>query len=86
MLFDAYDDVAERMVHALRAEGLRTEANEPYSGKIGLIYSANRHGTQHDVPYLELEIRQDLIAAERSARRVAQRVFHALTAVGVEAP
>lgn len=77
VLFDAYDDVAERMVHALRAEGLRTEANEPYSGKIGLIYSANRHGRAHTVPYLELELRQDLIASERAARRVAAAVARA---------
>lgn len=86
VLFDRYDDVALALVEAMRAQGLVTEANEPYSGKAGLIYSANRHGTRHDVPYVELELRQDLIAAERSARRVAQRVFHALTAVGVEAP
>lgn len=77
VLFDQYDEVAEHMVRALGAEGLRTEPNQPYSGKVGLIYSANRHGHTHDVPYLELELRQDLITAERDARRIAAAVARA---------
>jgi predicted N-formylglutamate amidohydrolase len=81
VLFDRHDDLAEGMVRALRDRGLRTEANEPYSGKAGLIYSAARHGV--GLPYLELELRQDLIADDRSARRVARTVAAALRAIGV---
>lgn len=83
VLFDQHDDLAERLLRALREEGVRAEANEPYSGKAGLIYSANRHGTNHGVPYLEIEVRQDLVRSERHARRVARRVWRALRAVGV---
>ena len=83
VLFDQHDDLAELLLRALRAHGVRAEANEPYSGKAGLIYSANRHGTSHGLPYLEIEVRQDLIASERQARRMARRVWAALRDVGV---
>jgi predicted N-formylglutamate amidohydrolase len=83
VLFDQHDDLADRLLHALRAKGLAAEANEPYSGKAGLIYSANRHGTRHDVPYLEIEVRQDLLASDRQARDVARTVWGALSAVGL---
>lgn len=82
VLFDRHDDLAEGMVRALRDGGLRAEPNEPYSGKVGLIYSANRHGLGNGLPYLELEIRQDLIANERSARAMAARIGRALAAIG----
>ena len=82
VLFDRHDDLAEALLRALRAEGVRAEANEPYSGKAGLIYSANRHGTAYDVPYLEIEVRQDLVGAGRAARGVARRVWRALRAIG----
>lgn len=83
VLFDQHDDLAEALLRALREEGVRAEANEPYSGKAGLIYSANRHGTNHGVPYLEIEVRQDLVRSERHARRVARQMWRALRAVGV---
>jgi predicted N-formylglutamate amidohydrolase len=83
VLFDRHDDVADRLLGALREQGLRAEANEPYSGKDGLIYSANRHGSRHGVPYLEIEVRQDLLAAGRGARRVARQIWAALVQVGL---
>ncbi|MDP2311093.1 MAG: N-formylglutamate amidohydrolase [Pseudomonadota bacterium] len=83
VLFDQHDDVAEGLLRALRAQGIKAEANEPYSGKAGLIYSANRHGTNHGLPYLEIEVRQDLLASDRMARDVARRVWSALRAVGI---
>ena len=83
VLFDRHDDVADALLHALRAEGVRAEANEPYSGKAGLIYSANRHGETHALPYLEIEVRQDLVANERLARGMARKVWRAMKAVGV---
>ena len=41
--------------------------NEPWSGLVGLIYSAERHATAHGRIALELEVRQDL--AENPAFR-----------------
>lgn len=82
VLFDRHDALAEAMVLALRAQGLRTEANEPYSGKAGLIYSAARHGGDGPLPYFEIELRQDLVATRTRADAVADRVHAALRACG----
>lgn len=82
VLFDQHDEAALRLVEGLRAEGLRAEPNEPYSGKVGLIYSAALHGQAAGVPYLELEVRQDLIATRPLAVAMAARVRRALTASG----
>jgi hypothetical protein len=35
--------------------------------------SAQRHGANHAVPYLEIELRQDLIASREGARRPRRR-------------
>lgn len=78
VLFDSGEEHARRLETALAAEGFRTAQNEPYSGYAGMIYSARRHGRAHGVPYLELEIRQDLIARPDAARDVAARVGRAL--------
>ncbi len=83
VLFDSYDDLGHRWVEALRSEGFSAEANQPYSGKEGLIYSANRHGTVHRLPYLELELRQDLIRSDRQAQQVARRVWSSICKAGI---
>ena len=63
VLFDETDSGAA----ALLLDGLRSrssavvEANAPWSGLLGLIYSVARHGAVHRVPYLELEVRDDLL-------------------------
>ena len=83
VLFDQYDDLAMAWVAALRQEGFRAEPNEPYSGKKGLIYSPARHGNDNGLPYLELEVRQDLIATRPLAKAVAARIFRAMGVAGV---
>lgn len=82
VLFDDHDALAMRLVHELRAEGWRTEPNEPYSGKAGLIYSAARHGREADVPYLEIEVRQDLVNTRAKAEAVADRIRSAMRRCG----
>ncbi len=61
-------------------EGFAVELNAPYSGFDGLIYSARRHGLEHGIEYLELEVRQDLIDTPAAAERVGLRIARALTA------
>lgn len=82
VLFDEDDATHLRLVDALRAEGFVAEANQPYSGKAGLIYSAQRHGREEGIPYFEIEVRQDLVAAERHASYQARRVHRALLRAG----
>ncbi|MBT8493628.1 MAG: N-formylglutamate amidohydrolase [Deltaproteobacteria bacterium] len=80
VLFDDFDEDAWHLQQALLQEEFVAELNEPYSGRGpgALIYSAQRHGHALGTKYLELEVRQDLIAAEGDARAVAARVGRAL--------
>lgn len=81
VLYDAHDELAETWFDAIRAAGVVVAKNEPYSGKAGLIYSAKRHGDRHGLPYLELELRQDLIDTPERARAWAERLAPTLTPV-----
>ena len=78
VLFDAHDEHARCFEGALAERGFETALNAPYSGRDGLIYSALRHGAAHDIVYLELEVRQDLIETTEKARAVAERIARGL--------
>lgn len=78
VLYDLHEEPAGRLASALEVEGFRTELNKPYSGFDNVISSARRHGRDHDLTYLELEIRQDLLESNASRRNVAERVANAL--------
>lgn len=78
VLFDTWPDEARRLRDALCDEGLRAVLNEPYSGLDGLMYSATRHGQGHGVRYLELEVRQDLLADRSGVSLVASQLVRAL--------
>lgn len=56
------DDRAARIAIDLLAEaGINVGDNEPYSGKL-LNATLNRHGEGRGIPYLAIEVRNDLIA------------------------
>ncbi len=74
VLFDSYPSVAARLMEEFEAEGFDTLLNEPYSGIDNVMYAAKRHGLQHGVVYLEVEIRQDLIGTVEDARAVGRRL------------
>ena len=86
VLFDRFDPVAARFGQHLREQGFRTELNEPYSGKEGGIFCAARHGSRHGVIYLELEVRNDLLATQDAIEDVAERVCRALTTLQIRGP
>jgi predicted N-formylglutamate amidohydrolase len=81
VLFDDHEALAGALNQALREQGLDARENEPYSGKAGLIYSAARHGRAAGIPYLEIELRQDLVASRRGSRAISAKVGAALEAV-----
>jgi len=60
VLFDEEEALAQRVHAALCADGFAVELNEPYSGKQGLIYSADLHARAQGRRALEIEVRQDL--------------------------
>jgi predicted N-formylglutamate amidohydrolase len=76
VLFDREEDLAVELAAELSSKGLRVELNEPYSGRAGLIYSADRHAKVHARRALEIEVRQDL-AVEDVFRRSLVRVLSA---------
>ena len=79
VLFDANDQMAEEMIEYLISEGFRCKANEPYSGRTGeLMYAANRHGLFHEVPYIEFEVRQDLITNHEDRVCISAAIHKAL--------
>lgn len=64
VLWNHYDKLAHLTADGLEARGdLVVGRNVPYSGKI-LNYTMDRHAEAHDIPYVTLEIRQDLIEDE----------------------
>ena len=78
VLFDRYAAVATRLAELLRDEDFKTELNQPYSGMAGMMFAANRHGSAHNVVYLETEVRQDLTDTAPKARAVGKRFASAL--------
>jgi len=74
ILFDRYEDMAEDLAEELTGVGFRTALNEPYSGFEELIYSVSRHGNAYRVPYLELEVRQDLIDTPVKAQKIGRHL------------
>ncbi len=81
VLFNEHDERAWYMEEALTAQGFEVALNAPYSGKPPdrLIYAAQRHGQYLQIPYLELEIRQDLIETSQLAREVGNRIATGLS-------
>jgi len=59
VLFNLDEAPARALGDALAARFERVAYNEPWSGRMGLIYAAERHATAHGRAALELEVRQD---------------------------
>jgi predicted N-formylglutamate amidohydrolase len=68
LLYNRDDRAARIAIDLLRARGVETGDNEPYSGRL-LNATLNRHGEAHGLPYLAIEVRNDLI---RDAAGVAR--------------
>lgn len=64
----------------LTAAGIVTGDNEPYSGRI-LNATMNRHAEANGIPYLGLEIRNDLIADPVGVARWSESCAHLVSAV-----
>jgi predicted N-formylglutamate amidohydrolase len=60
VLFDDEEALAQRLLHAIADDDWHVDLNEPWSGKQGLIYSADRHAKKHGRRPIEIEVRQDL--------------------------
>ncbi|EHH69357.1 N-formylglutamate amidohydrolase [Gluconobacter morbifer] len=73
--------MARVMLDLLKAEDLCVGDNEPYVLTDVSDYTVPRHAEAAGLPYLEIEIRQDLIAGEEGQRDWADLLAHLLPRV-----
>lgn len=74
ILYNQDDRLARRAIDWLRREpGLNVGDNEPYSGRL-LNYTMDRHAEARGLPYLSIEIRQDLISTPEGVADWSERL------------
>lgn len=83
VLFDDHAPLARRLGRALSAQGFSVRYNRPYSALEGLIYTVARHGSNHRLPYLELEFNQATLGSARRRASVARRAARAIADLDV---
>ena len=84
ILFDRDESLAIDLMCILREQGYFVASNEPYSGKNGLIYSADRHGRNAQIPYVEIEFNQSILSSPARIQRVAKDVALALQHLDIQ--
>jgi predicted N-formylglutamate amidohydrolase len=78
VLYMDHARLAGRLGRSFVAQGFSVRYNRPYSGREGLIYAAGRHGSFHQVPYLELEFNQRSLGTDAACRETGRRAAAAL--------
>ncbi len=73
VLYNNDDRAARIAIPLLEAAGIVTGDQQPYSGKL-LNATMNRHGEANGIPYLGLEVRQDLIDSDEGVDQWAARL------------
>lgn len=73
ILYNEDERAARIAIPYLEAQGLVVGDQEPYSGKL-LNASMNRHAEPNGLPYLSVEVRQDLISDETGQAEWAERL------------
>jgi predicted N-formylglutamate amidohydrolase len=73
VLYNRDERAARIAIPMLRERGVVTGDNEPYSGR-ALNATMNRHGEGRSLPYLGLEVRQDLIATGEGVAQWADQL------------
>lgn len=68
ILYNQDDRAARIAIPMLREAGLVTGDNEPYSGQL-LNATMNMHAEGNGIPYLAIEVRNDLISDDAGVRR-----------------
>ncbi|MFZ5707737.1 MAG: N-formylglutamate amidohydrolase [Pseudomonadota bacterium] len=81
VLYNRDDRSARLGIDALRDAGVITGDNEPYSGEV-LNATMNLHAEANGIPYLGLEVRQDLIGDAAGVADWADRLAPVIARVG----
>jgi len=74
ILYEHHRGLAHRLGRSLRDDGLNVRYNQPYSGMKGMMYAADRHGSHHRLPCLEIEVNQRLFDDPRAVPRLGRAV------------
>jgi predicted N-formylglutamate amidohydrolase len=70
VLYNEYETAANFAIERLEGEGLVVGDQLPYSGKL-LNATMNRHAEANEIPYIGVEIRQDLVGTSVGQERFA---------------
>lgn len=70
ILYNEYETAANLAIARLEGEGLVVGDQLPYSGKL-LNATMNRHAEANEIPYVGVEIRQDLVGSSAGQERFA---------------
>lgn len=70
ILYNEYEAASNLAIERLEGEGLVVGDQLPYSGKF-LNATMNRHAETNDIPYVGVEIRQDLVETSAGQERFA---------------
>jgi predicted N-formylglutamate amidohydrolase len=81
ILFDRDRTLADPLIGALKAEGLRVGVNEPYSPADRVYYTLTRHAESRGLAAVMIEIRNDLIGDAESESRWGTRLARVLSAL-----
>ena len=79
VLFDHDEALAIQVASMLEARGLVVALNEPYSGRGGLMYAADRHAVASGRRGIEIEVRQDLATDPAVQPRLVDALAEAFT-------
>jgi predicted N-formylglutamate amidohydrolase len=73
VLYNEDDRLVAGAIAALEAEGLLVGDQQPYSGKV-LNATMNRHAEANNIPYIGIEMRQDLVGDAAGQALFAERL------------
>lgn len=85
VLYNEDDRLAGAAIAALQAEGMIVGDQQPYSGKL-LNATMNRHAEGNAIPYIGIEMRQDLVGNAAGQALFAQRLSRMCSKVALNLP
>ena len=85
VLYNEDERLAAAAIVALEAEGLVVGDQQPYSGKL-LNATMNRHAEANDIPYVGIEMRQDLVGDSAGQALFAARLTKMCRKVALNLP
>ena len=85
VLYNEDDRLAAAAIAALEAENMIVGDQQPYSGKL-LNATMNRHAEANDIPYVGIEMRQDLVGDPARQTVFAERLSRMCSKVALNLP